>query len=211
MLYSDIQDSHIQYMFGTLYIEEEGKVRHEIFHLTEEPEIQSTIHGNQGSLKHIFCAGNDKIWTSEGKAMVTQIDRNGETLMNTKTKGSPTCLSIDSEGDLVFTTTDDSKIRVVKDGNIDACLYIPAWRPRGICHTKNGDMLVSLRSKDRKESKVVRYSGTTEKQTIQYDKQDQPLFSSDSLSTLHLTENGNRDICVADFGGKAVVIVNAAG
>jgi hypothetical protein len=72
-------------------------------------------------------------------------------------------------------------------------------------------MLVSLRSKDRKESKVVRYCGTTEKQTIQYDKQGQPLFSSDSLSALHLTENGNRDICVADFGGKAVVVVNAAG
>jgi hypothetical protein len=50
-----------------------------------------------------------------------------------------------------------------------------------------------------------------ETQTIQYDVQGQALFSTGSLSALHLTENGNGDICVADYGGSEVVGVDVYG
>ena len=46
---------------------------------------------------------------------------------------------------------------------------------------------------------------------IPNDRQAKPLFSVGVGSVLHLTENGNGDICVADNAAKAVVVVNASG
>ena len=50
----------------------------------------------------------------------------------------------------------------------------------------------------------------TEKQTIQWDDQGKPLYSS-SVITKSLWENRNFDICVADRDARAVVVVSAAG
>nr|XP_022310455.1 tripartite motif-containing protein 3-like [Crassostrea virginica] len=69
-----------------------------------------------------------------------------------------------------------------------------------------------MRSDNGKQTKVVRYSGSTQKQRIQWDDRGKPLYISNRFSnTKYLSENRNLDICVADNHAGAVVVVSAAG
>lgn len=197
-------------LFGSLSFREDNKVR-QILNLKDTPELLATIQSPYRVLWRIVCAGKDKIWTSGRRNDITQIDRKGNILLSIKTHGNHWVLSIDNQQRLVFSKSYDTKVYMYKEGNVETCLNLTNWLPRGICHTKNGDMLVSMRSENKKQSKVVRYSGTTETQTIQYDGQGEPLFSTSSTAVLLLTENGNGDICVSDNSGHEVVVVNASG
>ena len=63
---------------------------------------------------------------------------------------------------------------------------------------------------DCSQAKVVRYSRSKEKQTIQWDDKGKALYSSFNYIK-YPSENRNLEICVADFADSEVVVVNAAG
>ena len=110
----------------------------------------------------------------------------------------------------MYTDFWDGTINLVSGTKVKSLIRLWRWRPYGLCSMSSGDLLVIMRSDDNKQTKVVRYSGSKEKQSIQWDDQSNPLYTSGGLYK-YLSENRNLDICVADRDAGAVVVVSAAG
>nr|XP_022300607.1 uncharacterized protein LOC111108812 [Crassostrea virginica] len=98
----------------------------------------------------------------------------------------------------------------VKNYQTEEINTLQGWNLFNLYVTSSGDLLVTMYSYDGYQSKVVRYSGSTVTQTIQFDDEGQPLYSGNSYIK-YINENRNLDICVADCAAGAVVVVNQAG
>ncbi|XP_062580190.1 tripartite motif-containing protein 2-like [Saccostrea cucullata] len=179
--------------------------------LLDEPETASTTDTGYGQLYNVACVSDEEIWASgNGSTMKLYSINQGSPLKSIRTKSryEPSDIAVTKSGDLVYTDYRDRTVNIVKNEKIEEVIRLQNWKPRGVCSTSSGDLLVIMISDDNKQTKVVCYSGSTEKQTIQFDDQDKPLYSFNSD---YITENRNLDICVSDFGAKVVVVVNQAG
>ena len=96
------------------------------------------------------------------------------------------------------------------ESQVQPLIKLQGWKPDRVCCTSSDDLLVILCSDNDKQTKIVRYSGSTEKQCVQWDDEGQPLFKSGNYIK-DLTENRNLDICVADHRAGAEVVVSAVG
>nr|XP_022308212.1 uncharacterized protein LOC111114220 [Crassostrea virginica] len=174
-------------------------------------------------LYHVSCLSDEEIWTSGGNEIMKLYNLKGELLKSIQTKSGnrPCDIAVTRSGGLVYADIMDRSInlvsgtqtlfsRLVSGTQIQTLIKLRGWRPCYLCSTSSGDLLVIIYSDDDKQTKVVRYSGSTEKQTIQWDDQGKPLYSS-GTNTKYLSENRNSDICVSDSYARAVVVVSAAG
>lgn len=211
-----IKKDQILDMFGGLQIQKNNESDEQSCTLTtvETPvvlNIMKSPYGGNSLLWRITCDG-DKIWVSGNNGTIFQLDRNGSVLKTINLTENVIGLSLNVQQELVFIKGwADTKVWKHKNNSEVAILELSNWRPRGLCHTVDGNLLISMRSLDSKRSRVVRYSGSIVIQEIENDKQGDPLFPVYSESMLHLTENGNGDICVADCAGRAVVVVDSTG
>ncbi|XP_061167324.1 uncharacterized protein LOC133176180 [Saccostrea echinata] len=188
--------------------------------LLDEPETVTTIDtGYKSYLYNVACLSDEEIWTSGFDSTMKLYNINQGSLLKSITIKSgykPSDIAVTKSGDLVYTDYLDRTVNIVKNEKIEEVIRLQNWRPEGVCSTSSGDFLVIMDSDDNTQTKVVCYSGSTEKQTIQFDDKNKPLYSSGLYvryitTSDYITENRNLDICVSDWGARAVVVVNQAG
>ncbi|XP_062574495.1 uncharacterized protein LOC134236341 [Saccostrea cucullata] len=176
--------------------------------LLDEPELFTTI-ARYSRLHSLTCLSDEEIWTCGLRNIMELYNLQGKLLKSIQTKSGsiPRDMAVTRSGDLVYTDPDARTVNIVKNKKIQEVISLRRWTPHYVCCTSSGDLLVTMVSNDYKQLKVVLYSGSTAKKTIQFDSEGNPLFSS----CYFINENRNLDICVADNSARAVVVVNQAG
>ncbi|XP_055999412.1 E3 ubiquitin-protein ligase TRIM71-like [Ostrea edulis] len=177
-----------------------------------EPRVTATIDtGYRHGLYSISCLSEDQVWTCGTNDTMKLLNLQSKLLtsIQTKSERAPQDIAVTRDGDLVYTDYWNNTVNLIKNKQIHTVITIQGWRPRNVCCTAANNLLVIMDSDDGKPSKVVRYSGSTEKQSIQFDDQGRPLYSSGDIK--YISENKNLDICVADYTARAVVVVNQSG
>ncbi|XP_062572288.1 tripartite motif-containing protein 3-like [Saccostrea cucullata] len=212
---------HLYTLFGSLTelttkTEENGyklkKPETPTIELLEEPELITTINTGYGNLCSVACLSEEEIWTSGFVNDMKCFNIQSSLIKTIKTKSGvwPGDIAVTGDGDLVYSDWKTKIVNKVKNEQTEEVIRLQDWRPSNLCVTSSGDLLVNMHSDDKTKSKVVRYSGSTEKQTIQFDEEGKPLYSGNA-KIKYISENRNLDICVADFRAGAVVVVNQAG
>ncbi|XP_056004031.1 tripartite motif-containing protein 45-like [Ostrea edulis] len=181
--------------------------------LLDGPRLTATINtGYECGLYSVSCLSEDQVWTRGGNETMKLLNLKSKVLTSIQTKSGnwPEDIAVTQDGDLVYTDYSNQTVNLIKNKKIQTVISLHGWLPRNVCCTACNDLLVTMVSDDRKQSKVVRYSGSTQKQSIQFDDQGRPLYSSGGY-TKYISENKNLDICVADLSAGAVVVVNQSG
>ena len=180
--------------------------------LLDEPRILTDIQTEFTDLLSVSCLSDSELWTCGNDKILRLYNLQGELLRSVRTQSGnrPHGISVTRSRDLVYTDYGDKSINIFSGTQMQTLITLRGWIPRYVCSSSFGDLLVIMDSDDWKQTKVVRYSGYTEKQSIQWDDQGNPLYTSSGY-TKYLNENRNLDICVADWSGRAVVVVSAAG
>ncbi|XP_062569996.1 uncharacterized protein LOC134232038 [Saccostrea cucullata] len=75
-------------------------------------------------------------------------------------------ISVTKNGYLVFTENDCRTVEIVKNEEIEEVIRLQNSKIVGVCSSISCDLLVIMTSDDKKQSKVVRYTDFTQKQTI---------------------------------------------
>nr|XP_022300411.1 uncharacterized protein LOC111108670 isoform X2 [Crassostrea virginica]XP_022300412.1 uncharacterized protein LOC111108670 isoform X2 [Crassostrea virginica] len=179
--------------------------------LLGEPEVLNTIKTGDANLRSVTCLNDEQIWTSGKTADIKCFNIQGvlQRIIQTKSGEWPNDIAV-HRGALLYSDTRTRTVYKVNNDQTEEVITLQGWKPKNLCVTSSGDLLVTMYSDDFTQSKVVRYSGSTVKQTIQFDDKGQPLYSGNSFIK-YISENRNLDICVADNGAEAVVVVNQAG
>nr|XP_034321912.1 uncharacterized protein LOC117688206 [Crassostrea gigas] len=208
-----IDAGHLSRQFGVLTTESRCSFQSDI--LLKRSDIIRQFESEYGKLHGLACLSEYEIWTiglSDSKIFafdnsIRLLSDKGELLRSIKTDYKPVAIAVTKSGDLLY-ADDYRNINIVEDNQINKVISLKGWTILDICSTLSSDFLVIMND-GKNSSKVVRYRGSTEKQTIQFNDDGQSLYSLGEKK--FLAENRNLDICVADHDAHAVVVVNPVG
>ncbi|XP_056004054.1 E3 ubiquitin-protein ligase TRIM71-like [Ostrea edulis] len=176
--------------------------------LLDEPRVTATIDTGYSPCS-VSCLSEDQVWTCGYNETMKLLNLQSKLLTSIQTKsgGRPGDIAVTRDGYLVYTDYSNNTVNLIKNKKIRTVITLQGWGPQYVCCTAGNNLLVTMISDDGEQYKVVRYSGSTETQSIQFDDQGRPLYSDVG----DLSENRNLDICVADCDVRAVVVVNQSG
>lgn len=182
--------------------------------LLDEPVIVTQM---QTWYDLLYCVSNEDdetLWTSGGGGGdIKCFDITTNVLLErirTKSGKFPNDIAVDSKRNLLYTDGETRTVNRIKNRQTEELIRLNSWTPNALCVTSTGDLLVTMFSANHSQSKGVRYSGYTEKQSIQFYDKGKPLYAGNN-EIKYITENRNYDICVADCLAGAVVVVNQEG
>nr|XP_034321399.1 uncharacterized protein LOC117687972 [Crassostrea gigas] len=185
--------------------------------LVDVPQIIAEINTDSQDfdddfLCNVSCLDDQHFWICQNDTMMRLYNLKGELVKSLQTKSGyrPTDIAVTRSGDLVYTDYFDRTVNIVKGTHIQTVIELQGWKPDCVSGSSTGDLLVVMDSDDGEQTKVVCYSGSSEKLSIQYNDIRQPLFSS-RYNPKYICENRNLDICVSDCYASAVIVVNQAG
>nr|XP_022308207.1 uncharacterized protein LOC111114215 [Crassostrea virginica] len=196
--------------------------------LLESPVLLTELNTGYKFLYEVSSWKYKEIWTSGEPNFMKLYNLQGKLLksIQTITGNTPDDITVTRRGEHVYTDYGDRSINVVcvthlllfripetkskTDVLIRTLIRLKGWTPRFLCSSSLDNLLVMMISDDGKQTKIVRYCDSTEKESIQFDDKGKPLYSS-GYTTMYLSENRNTDICVADFAAREVVVVSSAG
>lgn len=185
--------------------------------LLDKPWIIRTLDTEYGDfqkeLLSVICLSDEAIWSCGNNDNIMRLySLQGKLLESVKTKSGnePQDIAVTKSGDLVYTDYINRTVNKIKNKKIQEVIKLLDWIPRCVCSTFLDDLLVIMDNENDSQTKIVRYSGSTEKQSIEFDDKGEPLYSSGPF-VKYISENRNQDICVADWGARAVVVVDQAG
>uniref|UniRef100_K1R155 Tripartite motif-containing protein 2 n=1 Tax=Magallana gigas TaxID=29159 RepID=K1R155_MAGGI len=142
--------------------------------LMDEPRVITAINTEiEYGVYCVTCLNDTKIWTRGGLDMMKLYNLKGERVKSIQTKSgtNPWGIAVTGSGDLVYTDYNDRTVNIVKNSEIQTVIRLQWWRPPGVCSTSSGDLLVVMVGDDNKQTKGVGFSGSTEKQNIQFNDQ----------------------------------------
>ncbi|XP_078311398.1 uncharacterized protein LOC111132770 [Crassostrea virginica] len=180
-----------------------------------------------GNGTHVSCLSYEEIWIIGNDEILNLYNLQGDVLRSVQTKSGnrPEGIAVTRSGDLLYADYDDRSINLVNGTQVEPLITLQEWKPRGLCSTISGDLLVIMDSEDVKQTKVVRYTDSKEKQTIYLDDKGMPLYTPGDIK--NLSENRNLDICkfypfgittdsqanipIADFDDNCIHIIDQNG
>nr|XP_022304501.1 uncharacterized protein LOC111111679 isoform X3 [Crassostrea virginica] len=192
-------------------------------------DIQTEYHGGFNQLYNVSCLSDEEIWTSGLNEIMKLYNLKGELLKSVQTKSGnkPWATAVTRSGGLVYADYYDRSINLVSGTQTQRLITLRGWRPWGLCSTSSGDLLVIMYSDDGKQTKVVRYSGSTEKQTIQWDDQvvvvsaagklrfrytgPPPSTPGESFSPRGITTDSLANILTSDWYNHCIHIIDQDG
>lgn len=179
--------------------------------LLDTPKVIKAFNTGSNSLSSVSFRSTQKIWTSAEVPEIKCFNINGNSINSIKTKsgGYPNDIAVTSDGCILYSDWIGTVNKVV-NGRIEEIIKLLGWVPGNLCVTSTGDLLVVMCNDAKTHCKVVRYSGSVVKQTIQYNENGKRLYSG-VFKVKYIAENSNLDICVADRAAGAVVVVSQAG
>ncbi|XP_062579195.1 uncharacterized protein LOC134241127 [Saccostrea cucullata] len=180
--------------------------------LLEVPEAITSISIGYCNIRGVTCTNEKEIWICGNSCDLKCFNIQGSDKKTIKTKSGKFTndLTWTGDGDLVYSERTKRTVNKVSSGQIEEIIRLKGWVPEHLCVTSSGELLVTMYSEDETQYKVVRYSNSKEKQTIQFDENGKPLYSGIGY-TKYICENRNLDMCVADYRAGVVVVVDQAG